>query len=610
LLVNQTHRRGALNAVLVLVVAVLGLLLGAALFVVFFLLGLLGLAHVEPAVLMYVWDGLVAVFLISWGSGTLAELQRADDLSLDKFMHLPVSPRGAFLLNYVSSLFCLCLAFFLPPMLGLSLGLIASRGLMLALVLPVLAAFLLMVTALTYQFQGWLAALMVNKRRRRTVMVAVTMFFILLCQVPNLINLYGPWHTRKPAASVSYQEEQTASPRHSDRSGETTSEKDRQREQKIRREDEARSKESAEQTLHQLEQTTRLVNLVLPIGWLPLGVAASAEGNVLPVLIGTLGMTLIGLLSLGRAYRTTVRLYTGQFSSGRKSAAVATPVVARSETVPQRGTVPQRVAAQVSLLERQLPLISEQASAVALAGLRSLLRAPEMKLAFLSQFILLAVFGSMILTRVDNPPELVRPLLALSAMGIALLGLVHVVGNQFGLDRNSFRAYVLSAAPRREILLGKNLAAAPLPLMFAGIALVVLQIRFPMRIDHFLAVLPQLLTLYLLFCMLANWLSLFAPMRLRVGSLRASNARMLPILLQIAFLCLFPWAMAAALLPLAAEFILVEFAGLDSVPVYLMLSLVEFVASIFLYRLVLNLQGRVLQAREMKILEVVATRDE
>src|SRR5207245_1387772 len=67
--------------------------------------------------------------------------------------------------------------------------------------LPLVAAFLLMVTALTYQFQGWLAALMVNKRRRRTVIVVATMAVILIAQLPNIINFVGPWNRHRPAQS-------------------------------------------------------------------------------------------------------------------------------------------------------------------------------------------------------------------------------------------------------------------------------------------------------------------------------------------------------------------------------------------------------------------------
>ena len=38
----------------------------------------------------------------------------------------------------------------------------------------------------------------------------------------------------------------------------------------------------------------RVLNLVLPPGWLPLGAAALAEGDALPALLGTLGLGLIG----------------------------------------------------------------------------------------------------------------------------------------------------------------------------------------------------------------------------------------------------------------------------------------------------------------------------
>ena len=60
-------------------------------------------------------------------------------------------------------------------MLGLALALAVVQGpAACCSALPLLAAFLLAVTALTYQFQGWLASLMTNPRRRRTVIVVVT----------------------------------------------------------------------------------------------------------------------------------------------------------------------------------------------------------------------------------------------------------------------------------------------------------------------------------------------------------------------------------------------------------------------------------------------------
>ena len=115
---------------------------------------------------------MVVAFLFFWMIGLLTELQRAEGLALDKFLHLPVSPAGAFLINYLSSLFSLTLIVFVPAMIGLIAR--AGRSPMgpaMLLALPLLAAFVLAVTAVTYQFQGWLASLMTNPRRRRTVIV-------------------------------------------------------------------------------------------------------------------------------------------------------------------------------------------------------------------------------------------------------------------------------------------------------------------------------------------------------------------------------------------------------------------------------------------------------
>src|SRR5262249_15799770 len=89
---------------------------------------------------------------------------------------------------YLSSFFSLATLIFVPTLIGLTLGLTLARGPAFLLLAPLAAAFLMMVTALTYQFQGWLAALMANKRRRQTIMVLLTIGAFLLCQLPNMFN--------------------------------------------------------------------------------------------------------------------------------------------------------------------------------------------------------------------------------------------------------------------------------------------------------------------------------------------------------------------------------------------------------------------------------------
>src|SRR5262249_42924750 len=116
------------------------------------------------------------------------------------------------------------------------------------------------------------------------------------------------------------------------------------------------------------ERTARIVNLVLPVEWLPLGVMAAAEGKVAPAILSLLGMTLIGTVSLRRAYRTTIGLYQGQFTnrSGRPAPVVKSPASARRP--------------RALLIEARLAGLSEPVSAIALGGLRSLVRSPEAKM--------------------------------------------------------------------------------------------------------------------------------------------------------------------------------------------------------------------------------------
>ncbi len=228
----------------------------------------------------------------------------------------------------------------------------------------------------------------------------------------------------------------------------------------------------------------------------------------------------------------------------------------------------------------------------------------------LSPLILALVFGSMFLSGAMNPPPAVRPLLADAAVALVLFGMTQFVGNQFGFDRSGFRVYVLSAAPRRDILLGKNLAIAPLALGLSAVLVAILEAICPLRLDHLLAAAPQAVLMYLLFCAIANWMSIFSPMAIRSGSFRASNLKGVAFLFQLLFVFLMPLAFVPALLPLGVEAMLQQAGWAAGVPVCLLLSLAECAAVAYLYRLVLTWQGRVLQAREQRILEIVAAKAE
>ena len=595
--INQMRKAGAVNAVLFALFAGACLVAAVCLFVVGLLVGLLAFGDAPAYAHLFTWDGIVLVFLFSWMIGMLADLQRSEALSLDRFLHLPVSLSGAFLINYLSSLFALTLIVFVPGMIGLILGQAFSVGPIMLLALPLLAAALFALTAVTYQFQGWLASLMANPRRRRTIIVVVTGGFILLAQAPQLINLVRPWEgaadlsarrmERNNEAILALQSKQITLPEYN------------RRVKEISDQYEAERQEQGRQKLDRAVRTAHLLSLVLPPGWLPLGAEGLAEGAVLPALLGTLGLTLIGSLSLYRAYKTTLRLYTGHYTAkDRKVAAAQAPAPPPDPT-------------RVRLVERRLPWVSEHVSAVATAGFRSLTRAPEAKMAFLAPLIMVVVFGGIIASGGGDPDRRLRPLIVFGSGGmIMLFAGLQLLANMFGYDRAGFRAYVLSPMPRRDILLGKNLAVAPLVLGLGLIGFVVLGAVYPMRIDHYPAVLAQVLGAFLILCMLSNVLAILTPIPLAPGSLQPAKIKATPILLQMLVMMLLPVAVLPVLVPYGLEVLLDYLDVVKGVPVSLPLSLIVLGLIALVYRWVIGLQGAWLMAREQKVLEVVTSRAE
>jgi len=430
---------------------------------------------------------------------------------------------------------------------------------------PLLLAFLLMVTAVTYQFRGWLAVLMLNKRHRRTVVTVVTLVSVVLFQLPYLsTRVWGGRRSRRPALN------------------------------------------SNEQAGH----IAKTVSMTVPLGWLPYGAMASAEGRYLPPVLGILGMALIGAVSLRRSYRTTVRLYTGNYGSGQtKKNATKAAVILSQESV---GSVPATLSQSAgagSLLEIQLPWVSEQASVVALTTFRSLTRAPEAKMVLLSPLIMIFIFGTSVLKMSSHPGEFTGPLMASAVLAMILFGMVQLAGNQFSFDRGGFRNFVLAAAPRREILLGKNLALAPIVLGLALVAMILLQVAFPMRLDYFVAALFQMVTMFLLYCLFSNFISILNPTATTAGSLKpAVKPSGKTLLFGLLTMALFPFALAPSMMPLGLEVGLHWLGWFPGIPISLLFSLGEVLAVGYLYSWVLDRQGELLQSRELRILEVVSAR--
>ena len=601
MMVNQWRRAGAFNAVLMMVIAVGAVVVAVPLLIGSFAMGVNAIPKGTPMHLLYVWDGLIVAFLFTWMIGLITELQRSEPLSLSKFLHLPVSVKSAFLINYFSSLLRLSLIFFVPMMLGYSLALVFVKGAMLLTVLPALAAFLLMVTALTYQFQGWLSSLMSNPRRRRLVVVAVTVIFVLGAQLPSLLSSNVAPFLTSQAEQLRQLTKEMDELNRAFQANEVDGKEFTRRLKELVDHDELATKQADSELPEQVEGSALLANLVLPIGWLPLGVKGAAEGRLIPALLGILGMTLIGSASLWRAYRTTVGVYQGQATvrGSQPSSRVASTPAGLGKT-------------RTLLLERRIPGLSEPVTAIALGGLRSLLCSPEAKMMLLSPLIMAVIFGTMLLRRsgLQNVSDWIRPLFGVGAMFVVLFGVLQLMSNQFGFDRGGFRIFVLSAASRRDILLGKNLAFAPFVAGMALVLLVAVQVFVPMRVDHFLAMFPQFVSMFLLFCLLTNLLSIYAPIYIAAGALRHSKPKMSVVLSQLlTFVILFPLTQVLTLLPLGIEVLIKSQGWIPQVPVYLILSLLQCALVVLIYRLLLSWQGGLFQSREQQIVEIVTNRE-
>jgi hypothetical protein len=224
----------------------------------------------------------------------------------------------------------------------------------------------------------------------------------------------------------------------------------------------------------------------------------------------------------------------------------------------------------------------------------------------LTPLIMSVIVGGAMLRQQNAMPASVRPLIVYGAMLMVLFGMLQLMANQFGFDRDGFRVFILCAASRRDILLGKNLAFFPIAAAITGVLVGILQVVCPLRLDHLAAIVPQFISMYLMFCVLTNMTSIFAPFYIAAGALKPASPKFLVVLLQLAiFMIFFPLTQFPTLVPLGLEALMEQLGWTSGVPIFLLLALVECAAIALIYRWVLGWQGGLLHRREQQILQTV-----
>lgn len=553
---NQWRRTGGLGAVIAAVVALFAALLGLAVFGGG-LLGGIELGSAPTEIVGIVWFVATMMFLLFWMGGVVSELQRSETIDLQKLMHLPTRLGQIFVLNYVASHFVLSLLVVVPGMIGASIGLAFAKGPRMLLMIPMVISLVLMVTAWTYRLRGWLATLVSNPRKRRSAIMIATLGIVLIAQLPNLY-----FNVLRSDSALS-RRHRTAT----------------------------KKKVPPADAFQGSGELLEIAEAVAPPLWLSGASVALVEKRPLPALLRMMGCLLFAVLGLTGAYRSTLRFYRGETDSRAGSRRARKP------------------AAASNLVAARVPFLPEQTSAVALTTLRSMLRAPEVKMGWLGSVIVTAlVLGSLLFRLGDELPASGRPFAVLGLGAFSIFISLQFVTNQFGYDREGFRAFVLSPASRRAILAGKNVATVLVLSTIATVLITAAAFWLKIGLTAYLTALLELTTLLFAVMTAGNLLSVLFPFRIAPGSLKPSKASGLTVVIVLlSQLVVMPLVMGPAFLPTLVQLVCRESGVLPSVPVGFVLAFAFALLAGLVYTKLLGPLGTLLQNREQRILAAVTS---
>ena len=527
----------------------------AALFIAY-LLGVSFLPGLEPFTMLLVWDAVIVAFLALWLAGLLVQLQLGgESLSLEKLRHMPVSPRGAFLMNFVSAQMRVSLVISLAVMLGLAGASAMVFGAGHLILFPLVLATVVLVAAVTHQFQTWLGRIFTNKRRRGTVVAVAVVVFVVLMNLPGLVT------------------------------------------NRFMRDADVDAWDSA-----RIEQWTLVANAALPPGWMAFGAWGAGKGQIWPGALATLGMFGIAALSLRRSYQKTLgaMALAGKVALERDPEPVAPPEKPPARTA-RRSLALRIPPGLASLVVRFGSRIPEHSRAVAGVAMRLWIRAPQGKMVLLSPLLLIMLY--LVMFRGIGSGTWAAQFAVLAMMGFTIVMGFNLFANVFGQDGGGFRNVVMAGVPPRDLLLGKNLALAPYALGIGLLAIIVLQWINPLRPSDVAANLAQLVILYLVGCMLGNSFSIRTPWAMSTTSMGMRNASAAVFLASFLIILVLALLVLPLALPMWIDRLLA--AKGSSVPVYLVFSIIELAVVIGIYRRVLGSQAELLTERLESVLERV-----
>jgi hypothetical protein len=337
-------------------------------------------------------------------------------------------------------------------------------------------------------------------------------------------------------------------------------------------------------------------HLIVPLGWPGYGALSLKQGSAWPALGATALSVMVGALGLMKSYRTTLRFYQGA-PDGSES---------------PRPLAKARNARATLLVERQLPLLADDTAALTLATFRSLLRAPELKMALIMPIVASAGLSSILFRGFKYAlNHSVAGFASTVAAVLAVFSFAPMMANAFGLDRDGFRGLVLLPTRRDQILLAKNLAFLPF-IAFVGVILLSLA-GFALRVTWVTSItgLVQVGIAFLLFSLMCNLVAIWTPYRLAPGTLQAKKPKPVVFLAIAVTMMAMPVFLFPTFIPPVLQLACSLVAGMPEwLPVNLLSAIVVLLGLFWFYRILLPAQGRLLQRRELHILREVTEETE
>lgn len=553
-----------------------------------------------------VWNGLSVMFFVFWVIGMFNDATRGDTLSLQRLMHLPISPASVFGFNYLLSWINIPLIFLLVSGCGLVIGSSLNLGVIELWKLIPVVSFAALISALTSHLQGKLMIWMVNPQTRTRVMTVM----------PIVLALFG--------FGVAF----------------------------------------GSHFLRRLSDTPDLVYWIrvadacCPFLWLA-DVLSGKSLLGIGSLIWIPGMWLLAVWSLIANYKMTRKYYQDGFGAAE----------GRVPTSTKSKQVANVANDQLVWMERSFPGLGEVASAIAAMTWTTFWRSPQLKLAMLipliQPFFFLLLFSQKPWDRnrvappapppsiVESPSDTASDVAVegsevdLAARdeadtkdrgdrtaskivqaatetgswskqleGVFLFGFAvfatfmgsTFAANIFGFDRSGFRFWVLSSIPRVEILRGRNWTFGLMVLCIGLCAILVAAVFWGYPLQRSIEAIGALLAFVPIYMVLTNLISILAPFPMASQGFQPKEFSWRAIVLNLALSMLIPLLMFLCSIPWAIEWGLhTTLEATQVVPWALILFPFLVLLSCWVYEKLLELVAELFQSQELSLLKTVTS---